>query len=122
MSATGFHRSPVSMSKSLRSPRHNKLRQLLVDARKEGGWTQEQVAAKLNKPQSFVAKYEGGERRLDLIELIDVLRALDHDRSEEHTSELQSLMRISYAVFCLKKKKHTKRYHDNHYKQKLMIS
>src|SRR3546814_5171821 len=30
---------------------------------------------------------------------------LDEDRSEEHTSELQSLMRISYAVFCLKKKK-----------------
>src|SRR3546814_5307390 len=29
------------------------------------------------------------------------------DRSEEHTSELQSLMRISYAVFCLKKKQHT---------------
>src|SRR3546814_5171501 len=34
------------------------------------------------------------------------LRALG-DRSEEHTSELQSLMRISYAVFCLKKKNHT---------------
>src|SRR3546814_5394572 len=31
------------------------------------------------------------------------------DRSEEHTSELQSLMRISYAVFCLKKKKKTNR-------------
>src|SRR3546814_10862234 len=31
--------------------------------------------------------------------------ALRHGRSEEHTSELQSLMRISYAVFCLKKKK-----------------
>src|SRR3546814_1402610 len=31
-------------------------------------------------------------------------------RSEEHTSELQSLMRISYAVFCLKKKKKTKRH------------
>src|SRR3546814_4290941 len=30
------------------------------------------------------------------------------ERSEEHTSELQSLMRISYAVFCLKKKKHSK--------------
>src|SRR3546814_4996069 len=30
------------------------------------------------------------------------------DRSEEHTSELQSLMRISYAVFCLKTKKHNK--------------
>src|SRR3546814_7017327 len=33
------------------------------------------------------------------------LRRDDEDRSEEHTSELQSLMRISYAVFCLKKKK-----------------
>src|SRR3546814_6814669 len=32
-------------------------------------------------------------------------KALGQDRSEEHTSELQSLMRISYAVFCLKKKK-----------------
>src|SRR3546814_2084917 len=32
----------------------------------------------------------------------------DETRSEEHTSELQSLMRISYAVFCLKKKKHKK--------------
>src|SRR3546814_9923769 len=43
----------------------------------------------------------------------EVLAAIDsgllgiEDRSEEHTSELQSLMRISYAVFCLKKKKHT---------------
>src|SRR3546814_2571958 len=36
-----------------------------------------------------------------------------HGRSEEHTSELQSLMRISYAVFCLKKKK------QNHNKHKL---
>src|SRR3546814_11902676 len=35
-------------------------------------------------------------------------------RSEEHTSELQSLMRISYAVFCLKKKK-TKTIHNNSY-------
>src|SRR3546814_6866416 len=35
-----------------------------------------------------------------------ILADLD-DRSEEHTSELQSLMRISYAVFCLKKKKQT---------------
>src|SRR3546814_10473498 len=33
------------------------------------------------------------------------LQAMGLDRSEEHTSELQSLMRISYAVFCLKKKK-----------------
>src|SRR3546814_2923032 len=35
-------------------------------------------------------------------------------RSEEHTSELQSLMRISYAVFCLKKKKYTKHTQERH--------
>src|SRR3546814_9605744 len=39
------------------------------------------------------------------------------DRSEEHTSELQSLMRISYAVFCLKKKK-TKKKQNQSQKQK----
>src|SRR3546814_4107699 len=38
---------------------------------------------------------------------IDMIVAEALDRSEEHTSELQSLMRISYAVFCLKKKKKT---------------
>src|SRR3546814_5254960 len=36
-------------------------------------------------------------------------RTTKQHRSEEHTSELQSLMRISYAVFCLKKKKHIKK-------------
>src|SRR3546814_6496969 len=40
-----------------------------------------------------------------------VLNALD--RSEEHTSELQSLMRISYAVFCLKKKKKAEVVNEN---------
>src|SRR3546814_3283222 len=39
---------------------------------------------------------------------LDLGRATGQPRSEEHTSELQSLMRISYAVFCLKKKKKTK--------------
>src|SRR3546814_5839566 len=38
-------------------------------------------------------------------------------RSEEHTSELQSLMRISYAVFCLKKKKNTNKKMQQHYNQ-----
>src|SRR3546814_7278684 len=38
---------------------------------------------------------------------VDALGERRQDRSEEHTSELQSLMRISYAVFCLKKKTYT---------------
>src|SRR3546814_3094141 len=37
-----------------------------------------------------------------------IYQRLDHIRSEEHTSELQSLMRTSYAVFCLKKQKKSK--------------
>src|SRR3546814_1918022 len=56
---------------------------------------------------------ERGVARLDAFDLdVDQFFAQDRDdplqwadRSEEHTSELQSLMRISYAVFCLKKKK-----------------
>src|SRR3546814_5891984 len=43
-------------------------------------------------------------------------RAPDRERSEEHTSELQSLMRTSYAVFCLKKKKKTKQKYITEYK------
>src|SRR3546814_10650111 len=44
------------------------------------------------------------------------------DRSEEHTSELQSLMRISYAVFCLKKKKKTINHQSsNRYTYTLLI-
>src|SRR3546814_3480155 len=43
---------------------------------------------------------------------IEVAENRMEDRSEEHTSELQSLMRISYAVFCLKKKKKRKQYYQ----------
>src|SRR3546814_4771328 len=49
----------------------------------------------------FPAHYEDRAWRLSLFG--DEIEAI-HERSEEHTSELQSLMRISYAVFCLKKK------------------
>src|SRR3546814_10041985 len=40
------------------------------------------------------------------VEVCSEMMKVRYSRSEEHTSELQSLMRISYAVFCLKKKKH----------------
>src|SRR3546814_5275097 len=43
-------------------------------------------------------------------------------RSEEHTSELQSLMRISYAVFCLKKKKNTQQDHRTTYQTKQSLT
>src|SRR3546814_9647789 len=47
----------------------------------------------------------------------NAIRLLQGRRSEEHTSELQSLMRISYAVFCLKKKKLKKQNTTKTYKQ-----
>src|SRR3546814_3588902 len=52
-------------------------------------------------------RHDGGRSAL-------VTQPIHKDRSEEHTSELQSLMRISYAVFCLKKKTKPKRHKENH--------
>jgi len=56
--------------------KHAHLRALLVKARKQARLTQTVVAARLNRPQSFVAKYESGERRLDVIEFLEVARAI----------------------------------------------
>src|SRR3546814_9840325 len=47
----------------------------------------------------------GGNYASSLVAQAEAIRQGCDQRSEEHTSELQSLMRISYAVFCLKKKK-----------------
>lgn len=65
------------MPKSLRSPRQVLLQALLIEARKGKGLTQADVAGALGKPQSYVAKYENGERRLDVVELIDITMVLN---------------------------------------------
>src|SRR3546814_6091669 len=49
----------------------------------------------------------------------EALSRLTSERSEEHTSELQSLMRISYAVFCLKKKRNVKKKRTNKIKKRI---
>ena len=51
----------------------------LLAARNKQNLTQEQVAVRLSRPQSFVSKYENGERRLDVIEFVQVARALNAD-------------------------------------------
>ena len=48
----------------------------------EADLTQAHVAARLDRPQSFVAKYEGGERRLDVIEFLEVAEAIGFDPTE----------------------------------------
>ena len=51
----------------------------MVGTRKAAGLTQHALARLLKKPQSFVAKYEGGERRLDVVEFIAIARSLGAD-------------------------------------------
>jgi transcriptional regulator with XRE-family HTH domain len=51
----------------------------LIAARKKAGVTQVDLAARLGRPQSFVAKYEGGERRLDVAEYLSIARVLGGD-------------------------------------------
>lgn len=67
------------MQKTIYSQQHQRLRDLLIEARKKADLTQVEVAERLGKPQSFVAKYEGGERRLDVVEFIAVAKALELD-------------------------------------------
>ena len=66
-------------AKSLRSPEHRALCGLLVASRRKAGLSQVEVAQRLGKPQSYVAKYEGGERRLDVVEFLAVATAIDAD-------------------------------------------
>jgi len=60
------------MSRSRRSPRYARLCHLLVEARQAAGLTQVELAERLCRPQSFVSKYESGERRLDVVEFLEV--------------------------------------------------
>jgi transcriptional regulator with XRE-family HTH domain len=55
------------------------LRQLLINARQRHGLSQSELARRLGKPQSFVSKYERGERRLDLVEFLEVAAALEEN-------------------------------------------
>src|SRR3546814_2683676 len=70
-----------------------------------------QTARTLVELRAVVGGWRTGGHSVALVPTMGALHAghlrLVEERSEEHTSELQSLMRISYAVFCLKKKKPT---------------
>ena len=67
------------MRKSVHSPEYLAFCDLMMQARKKAGLTQQALAKRLGRPQSFVAKYEGGERRLDVVEFMTVVRAIGAD-------------------------------------------
>ena len=58
---------------------YKRFRELLVAARKRVDLTQAELSSRLKRPQSFVSKYERGERRLDVVEFGEVARALGID-------------------------------------------
>ena len=70
------------MPKTIHTERHRRFRALLVAERKAAGLTQTAVAKRLGKPPSYVAKYEGGDRRLDVLEYLDVAAAIGFDPCE----------------------------------------
>ena len=64
------------MRKSIHTPQHKHLLALLRELRLEAGLSQVTLAARIRKDQTFVSKYESGERRLDILELREVCKAL----------------------------------------------
>ena len=70
------------MAKSVYTERYERFRMLLVQAREVAGLTQVALAEKLSRPQSFVSKYEQGERRLDVVEFLEIAQAIGLDPCE----------------------------------------
>jgi DNA-binding transcriptional regulator YiaG len=70
------------LTKSVFTPSYARFRELLIEARETAGLTQWQLAERLRRPQSYVSKFERGERRLDVVEFLDVARALSTDPLE----------------------------------------
>ena len=70
------------LTKSLYTQEWEALLKILKDLRKKRRWTQAQVARKLGRPQSVVAKIEAGERKLDVCQFIEYVRILDSDPVE----------------------------------------
>ena len=77
--ADGNSRAETQQIKSVHSEGQIAFRELMTSARKAAGLTQYELAEKLGKPQSFVAKYEAGERRIDVVEFIAICRAISVD-------------------------------------------
>lgn len=70
--------TPVAV-KSIHRKEYKELLAALVQARRDAGMTQAELAKKLKKPQSYISKIENGERRLDVIELMEVTKTLGFD-------------------------------------------
>lgn len=68
-----------AVKKNIRLDQQKKLLVLLRGIRVDAGLTQSELASRLSRDQTFVSKYESGERRLDVLELREVCQAIDTD-------------------------------------------
>jgi len=64
------------MVKSVYTNKYSAIRSLLIAERNAAGLTQQALADKLGRPQSYVSKFELGERRLDVVEFLEVLHSI----------------------------------------------
>jgi transcriptional regulator with XRE-family HTH domain len=79
------------LDKSVHSAGQSAFCELMVKSRKSAGLTQRELAKRLHKPQSFVAKYEGGERRVDVVEFLTICNAIGADPTKLMKSLLNDL-------------------------------
>lgn len=70
------------MAATLHDPRYRELITLLTQARVDAGLSQDALAQRLDRPQSFIGKIETLQRRVDALELFDIIEALELDPSE----------------------------------------
>lgn len=70
------------MPRTLGSARHARLAELLIRHREEAGLTQAEVAKRLGRHQPFVSGIEAGQRRVDVVELLDLAEAIGIDPVE----------------------------------------
>jgi ribosome-binding protein aMBF1 (putative translation factor) len=69
----------TTLRKTLRSKGHRALIDILVESREQAGLTQRDLAARLKRPHSFIGRIEAGERRVDVIEFIEITRVMGLD-------------------------------------------
>jgi transcriptional regulator with XRE-family HTH domain len=79
------------LDKSVHSAGQTAFCELMVKSRKSAGLTQRELAKRLHKPQSFVAKYEGGERRVDVVEFLTICNAIGADPTKLMKSLINEL-------------------------------
>lgn len=85
------------MTKTTHTPQYQRLVDLLIETRRRARLTQQQVADRLGKPQSYVAKVEGAERRIDVVEFALLVQAMDAEPVAlltELLSEIEKMKRL----------------------------